>query len=221
MRHDNRRRIPHPLDHPWAWGGLRPSPTSPGKEKASPRMAVLTPAFLCSCFCRGSRPAMRGAGPVPRGPGALLSAAIRGGSCAPAVSREPGASCTRGSAPHRVPVLSAGDVFQLPLPLRGAGLLPGPGAAASRGRRWHPAYVHSQGKGLGAPTAPLSWSAPCSESLREDLPCVRPQWDAGDGAWALPSGLQGEVQRIHLGEIRSFREDVTRESRLREQKGFQ
>lgn len=73
----------------------------------------------------------------------------------------------------------------------------------------------------GHPQLRWSWSAPCSESLREDLPCVRPQWDAGDGAWALPSGLQGEVQRIHLGEIRSFREDVTRESRLREQKGFQ
>lgn len=160
-------------------------------------------------------------GPAPRGPGALLSVAIRRGPCAPAVSREQGASCTRGSAPHRVPVLSAGDVFQLPLPLRGAGLLPGPRAAASRGRRWHPAHVHSQGKGLEAPTAPWAWSAPCSRTLREDLPGVRPQGDAGDGAWALPSGLQGEGQRIHLGEIRGFREDVTRESSLREQMGFQ
>lgn len=40
-------------------------------------------------------------------------------------------------------VFSAGNVFQLPLPLCGVGLLPGPGTAASRGCRWHPAHVHS------------------------------------------------------------------------------
>lgn len=63
----------------------------------------------------------------------MLSAAIRGGSYTPAVSGEGNASCRRGSAPRWVPVLSAGDVFQLPLPLCGAGLLPGPGATAARG----------------------------------------------------------------------------------------
>lgn len=52
-----------------------------------------------------------------------------------------GPSCEQG---RRVPaaggagltgafVFSAGNVFQLPLPLRGIGLLPGPGTAASRG----------------------------------------------------------------------------------------
>lgn len=49
-------------------------------------------------------------------------------------------------APRWVPVFSAGDVLQLPLPLRGAGLLPGPGAAAARRHRRHPAHVHAQGR---------------------------------------------------------------------------
>lgn len=65
----------------------------------------------------------------------------------PSWSSEGGGSCRRGCAPQWVLVLSAGDVLQLPLPLRGAGLLPGPGAAAAGGHRWHPTHVHSQGKG--------------------------------------------------------------------------
>lgn len=97
---------------------------------------------------------------MPRGPGALLSAAIRGGACTPAASREADASCRRGPGPQWVPVLSAGDVFQLPLSLRGAGLLPGPGAAAAGGRRRHPTHVHSQGKGLGLPRNTDSSSGP-------------------------------------------------------------
>lgn len=51
----------------------------------------------------------------------------------PSWSSEGGGSCRRGCAPQWVLVLSAGDVLQLPLPLRGAGLLPGPGAAAAGG----------------------------------------------------------------------------------------
>lgn len=163
---------------------------------------------------------------MPRGPRALLSVAIRRGSCAPAVSREGGISCTRGSAPWWVLLLSAGDVFQLPLPLRGAGLLPGPGAAASRGRRWDPAHVHAQGKGLGAPQPHWAPSASCRVALREDLLCQAlcqvPEGWTGGGAWALPSGFQREVQHINLGEIgRSFREEVTCESSPGEQMGFQ
>lgn len=64
-------------------------------------------------------------------------------------SWEQGGGCQlqEGLGPQRVLVLSAGDVLQLPLPLCGAGLLPGPGAAAAGGHRRHPTHVHSQGKG--------------------------------------------------------------------------
>lgn len=42
--------------------------------------------------------------------------------------------------------LAPGDVFQLTLPLRGAGLLPGAGTSAARGGGWDHAHVHTQGK---------------------------------------------------------------------------
>lgn len=40
----------------------------------------------------------------------------------------------------------SGDVLQLPIPLRGALLLPGARSAAERGRRRHRAHVHPQGE---------------------------------------------------------------------------
>ena len=80
------------------------------------------------------------------GPGALLSTAIRGGSCTPAGAAR-GVPAAGGAVPHSGSLFSPGDVLQLPLPLRGAGLLLGPGAAAAGGHRRHPTHVHSQGKG--------------------------------------------------------------------------
>lgn len=125
-----------------------PAPPTLEREKQASGTATLTPACLYACFCRGSAPDMQWVWQLAQGVLELcFSTAIRGGSCTPAGSREGGASCRRGCAPQWVPVLSAGDVLQLPLPLRGAGLLPGPGAAAAGSHRWHPTHVHSQGKG--------------------------------------------------------------------------
>lgn len=47
-----------------------------------------------------------------------------------------------------VAVLSvlAGDVLQLPVPVRGAHLLPDPGSAAEGLRGWDSSHVHTQGK---------------------------------------------------------------------------
>lgn len=58
---------------------------------------------------------------------------IRGGSWGPAVSQEGGCQLQEGLCLTGASVFSAGHVFQLPLPLRGVGLLPGSGAAAARG----------------------------------------------------------------------------------------
>lgn len=155
-------------------GGEAAGPALPALErrKAAPGPAMLTPAFLGSCFCLGSRPDMRWCWPRAQGSqGSAFGSYQRRLMCP---SCEQGGRCQlqEGPAPRWVPVFSAGDVLQLPLPLRGVGLLPGPGAAAARGRGWHPAHVHSQGRAWGTHSS-TSRSATCSVTLMEDLLCVR------------------------------------------------
>lgn len=209
-------------------GGEASDPALPALErrKPAPSMAMLTPAFLCSCFCLGSRPDMRWGWPCALGSQGSAFCSHQKRLMCPSCEQGGGYQLHEGLSTMVGPFLSAGDVFQLPLPLCGAGLLPGPGAAASRSCRWHPAHVHAQGNGLGAPQPHWARSASCHVALREDLLrqalCQVPEGWTGGGAWALPSGFQREVQHINLGEIgRSFREEVTCDSSPGEQMGFQ